>query len=183
MNEKTFVGNIDRLRRPERVAALEVPRVVDFCLDNRVSNTLLDIGCGSGIFLEAFAARGLFCAGVDLNPAMLRATREFVSGARVTAAIAESLPFAAKSFDVVFLAHILHEVDNPAIVLAECSRVARHRIAVLEWPFREQEMGPPLSHRLSPETLGAAIEEAGLARVRPVELAAMSLYLIDIEIS
>jgi ubiquinone/menaquinone biosynthesis C-methylase UbiE len=180
MNEKTFVGDIERLRRPERVAALEVPRVVDLCLDNGGSHTLLDIGCGSGIFLEAFAARGLFCASVDLNPAMLGATRRFVSGARVAAAIAESLPFAAKTFDVVFLAHILHEVDNPAIALAECGRVARHRIAVLEWPFREQEMGPPLLHRLSPEALGSAIAKAGLEKVRPVQLTAMSLYLIEI---
>jgi ubiquinone/menaquinone biosynthesis C-methylase UbiE len=180
MNEKTFVGNIELLRRSERVAALEVPSVVDLCLRNKASHSLLDIGCGSGIFLEAFAARGLFCAGVDLNPAMLRATRECVFGARVASAVAESLPFANKSFDLLFLAHILHEVDNPAAVLAECGRVARRRIAVLEWPFREQEMGPPLAHRLSPEALGAAIAGAGLTKVRPVELAAMSLYLIDV---
>ncbi len=179
-NERTFVGDIELLRRPERLAALEVPRVVDSCLDGANPASVLDVGCGSGIFFQAFRARGLSCAGMDLNPRMLGALRGFVPDAAVAAATAEHLPFANKSFDLVFLAHLLHEVDNPAIALKECSRIARTRIAVLEWPYRQEELGPPLGHRLSPEAVSAAVSGAGLSRIRPVVLKAMSLYLIDV---
>jgi ubiquinone/menaquinone biosynthesis C-methylase UbiE len=180
MNERTFVGNIARLRRPERIAALEVPRVLDFCMDGANPASVLDLGCGSGIFSEAFCARGLFCAGVDFNAAMLLATRDFVPLSHLAQAVSDLLPFSNASFDLVFMAHLLHEVDNPAITLRECRRVARRRIAVLEWPYRQEELGPPLAHRLSPEKIAAAVSEAGLARVRPVVLKAMSLYLIDV---
>jgi len=179
-NERTFTGDIERLRRPERLAALEVPHVVDLCLDGANPASVLDAGCGSGIFFEAFKARGLFCAGVDLNPRMLGASRGFVPAAAVAAATAEHLPFANKSFDLVFLAHLLHEVDDPAITLRECRRIARTWIAVLEWPYRQEELGPPLGHRLSPEAVSAAVAGAGLSRIRPVALKAMALYLIDV---
>jgi ubiquinone/menaquinone biosynthesis C-methylase UbiE len=180
MNERTFVGTIERLRRPERVAALEVPRVTGLCLDDIAAASVLDLGCGSGIFSEAFCARGLFCAGVDLNAAMLRAARDFAPHSHLARGVSDLLPFPDASFDLVFMAHLLHEVDNPAITLGECRRVARKRIAVLEWPHRQENIGPPLAHRLSPEDVGAAASAAGLVRVRPVALKAMSLYLIDV---
>jgi ubiquinone/menaquinone biosynthesis C-methylase UbiE len=179
-NEKTYSGEIARLRRPERMAALEIPRVVDLCLAEISAATVLDVGCGSGIFSEAFLARGLFCAGVDLNPAMLGATRTFAKGAHVVASVADNLPFCDMSFDMVFMAHLLHEVDDPAATLKEALRVCKKRIAVLEWPYRQEEMGPPLGHRLSPEAMGTAALRAGLTSVKPVVLKNLALYLIDI---
>ena len=180
-NEKTFSGDIERLRRPERMAVLEIPRVIDLCLAGTSAATVLDIGCGSGIFSEAFVSRGLFCAGIDFKPEMLRATRGFVINANVAAAAADQIPFANKSFGLVFMAHLLHEVDDPAITLKEASRVCKKRIAVLEWQHRQEEMGPPIGHRLRPEDVGAAAVNAGLPKVRPVVLKTMVLYLINLQ--
>ena len=180
-NEKTFSGNIERLRRPERMAVLEVPRVVDLSIKGINPASVLDIGCGSGIFLEAFSSVGLFCAGIDFKPEMLHATRGFVLNARVAAATAGQNPFPDKSFDLVFMAHLLHEVDDPAITLKEACRMCKKRIAVLEWQYREEEMGPPLHHRLSPDTMGAAVKNAGLKSVKPIILKCLVLYLIDLK--
>jgi ubiquinone/menaquinone biosynthesis C-methylase UbiE len=180
-NEKSFSGDIERLRRPERMAVLEVPRVLDICLAGTSAATVLDVGCGSGIFTEAFVSRGLFCASVDFNSEMLRATRGFVPGARVAAATAEYLPFANKSFDLVFIAHVLHEVDDPAITLKEALRLCKKRISVLEWQYREEEIGPPLGHRLKPEDVGAAALKVGLKSVKPIILKCLVLYLIDVK--
>jgi ubiquinone/menaquinone biosynthesis C-methylase UbiE len=180
-NEKTFSGDIERLRRPERMAVLEVPRVLDICLAGTSAATVLDVGCGSGIFFESFGNRGLFCAGIDFNPNMLRATRGFVINACVAAATAGQIPFPDKSFDLVFMAHLLHEVDDPATALKEASRVCKKRVAVLEWQYREEEIGPPLHHRLSPDTMGAAVKNAGLKSVKPIILKCLVLYLIDLK--
>jgi ubiquinone/menaquinone biosynthesis C-methylase UbiE len=178
-NEKTYSGEIARLRRPERMAVLEVPRVVDLCLDGIHAATMLDIGCGSGIFFEAFSCRGLFCVGVDFQSEMLRATRGFVPEAPVAVASADKIPIVDKTFDLVFMAHLLHEVNDPAITLKEAYRVCRKRIAILEWPYQQQEMGPPLHHRLSPEAMGEAASKAKFESVRPVVLKNMVLYLIE----
>jgi ubiquinone/menaquinone biosynthesis C-methylase UbiE len=179
-NEKTFSGDIERLRRPERMAVLEVPRVIDLCFAGTSAATVLDVGCGSGIFSEAFVSRGLFCTSVDFNPEMLHATKGFVPGARVAAATAEHLPFANKSIDLVFMAHVLHEVDDPAITLKEALRVCKRRISVLEWQYREEEIGPPLGHRLKPEDVGTAALKAGLKGVKPIILKTLVLYLIEV---
>lgn len=163
------------------MAVLEVPRVVDLSTKGINPASILDIGCGSGIFLEAFSSGGFFCAGIDFKPEMLRATRGFVANARVAAAAADVIPFANKSFDLVFMAHLLHEVDDPAITLMEASRVGKKRIAVLEWQYRQEEIGPPLQHRLNPEAMSAAVKKAGLKSVKPIILKCLILYLIDLK--
>lgn len=34
------------------------------------------------------------------------------------------------------------------------------RVAVLEWPFRQEEEGPPIAHRFSPEELSELLQKA-----------------------
>lgn len=148
MHEKRFGGDADRLRSPERVKRLEVESVVDICLAGDGLASALDVGIGTGLFAEGFAGRGLKTAGVDANPAMVEAAAKHVPGADIRVATAEELPFEDHSFDLVFLGFVFHETDYPDRAIAEALRVARRRIAILEWPFRQQEMGPPIEHRV-----------------------------------
>ena len=174
MHEKRFEGNIDRLRFPERVERLEVRRVVDLCLENGHFKDVLDVGTGTGLFAEAFAQNGLKVSGVDVNPEMLPAAQGFVPEGDFRLSTAESLPFPDGSFDLVFLGQVLHETDDPAKALREARRVAKKRVGLLEWPYREEEMGPPMAHRLSPSKVGELCRAAGIrkakraAPVRPV---------------
>lgn len=147
MHEKRFNGDASRLRSPERVELLEVDRVVEACLPGDVSS-VLDIGTGTGLFAEAFARRGLTVAAVDASQEMVDATAKTVPGIDARLATAEELPFDDSSFDLVFLGLVFHETDDPEKAISEAMRVARRRIAILEWPFRAQEMGPPLAHRV-----------------------------------
>ena len=58
--EKRYSREIERLRSPERVARLEVERVVPLALAGLPGlKTVLDIGAGSGLFAEQFAALGI----------------------------------------------------------------------------------------------------------------------------
>lgn len=93
MHEKRFDGSIERLRSPERVARLEVERVVSLCLESEELKSVLDVGVGSGLFAEAFAKHGLQVAGVDVNPEMVVAARQFVPQGDFREATAEALPF------------------------------------------------------------------------------------------
>jgi ribosomal protein L11 methylase PrmA len=62
-----------------RVEFLEVERVIDLCLEAFAARSVLDVGTGTGLFAEGFAARGLKVAGIDANPAMVEAARRYVS--------------------------------------------------------------------------------------------------------
>ena len=92
MHEKIYEGGVERLRAPERVARLEVERVVSICLEGVELKSVLDVGVGSGLFAEEFSKRGLEVAGVDVNPEMIVETR--VAKARADAgAHAAAQPF------------------------------------------------------------------------------------------
>lgn len=179
MHERRFDGDISNLRSPERLARLEVDRVVDLCLQDAAIRSVLDVGTGSGIFAEAFARRGLSVAGVDVSPAMVAAAREHVPSAKFYTAPAELLPVGDRSYDLVFMGLVFHEVDDSLQALQEARRACRFRTAILEWPYQAQEFGPPLEHRMTVETVHGLAERAGFVPAQPLRLDHLVLYRFD----
>mgnify|MGYP000112008029 CR=1 FL=1 len=88
---------------------------------------ILDAGCGNGYFTWYLDRLGP-TVGVDYARAMLRA---HPGKSRVQASAAR-LPFADRSFDLVFCSNLLHHVDDPAAVVAEMRRVSRRWVALHE---------------------------------------------------
>ena len=177
-HERLFRGDASILRSPERIALLEIDRVVGLCTQNLTVNSVLDVGTGSGLFAEAFCSFGADVMGIDTNADLLSIARAEVPDARFVEGPAESLPFDDETFDLVFLGHVLHESDDPLKVLQEARRVAKGRVAVLEWPYRKEEHGPPLSHRIKPETVLDLANRAGYTGTKKVSLQHMDLYLL-----
>jgi ubiquinone/menaquinone biosynthesis C-methylase UbiE len=180
MYERRFDREIERLRDPERVARMEVPRVVDLSLEGILnSGSILDIGSGSGLFAEEFARRGLAVTGLDANPEMLPVARQFVPAANFQEGVAEALPFENGSFDLVFMGLLLHETDDISAALAEAHRVTSRRLAVLEWPKTGQEFGPPPDHRLDADEVISLSKRTGYLNVEMIPLTHLVLYRMD----
>jgi SAM-dependent methyltransferase len=179
-----FPGDAARLRSPERVSLLEVDRVVRLSLEGAEIGSVVDVGTGTGLFAEAFAKvpveRPPRVTGVDLRADFLSLARGHAPGVDFREASAEELPFADRSFDLVFLGHVLHEARDPARALAEARRVARRRVVLLEWPYRREEMGPPLEHRLAPERIEELAAMAGMRLLERIELRHMVLYRLEL---
>lgn len=90
---------------------------------------VLDIGCGDGGALIAFAELGARCAGIETNRksiarARIRAEEHGVSVAFQPAS-AEALPFDSESFDLVMLDNVLEHVGDREQTLREIHRVLR----------------------------------------------------------
>jgi ubiquinone/menaquinone biosynthesis C-methylase UbiE len=181
MNERRFNAQIERLRSPERLARMEVQRVVDLCLESINASSMLDVGTGSGVFAEAFSKRGLGVTGIDINPEMVKAAAEFAPTAVFRVAPMESIPFEEKTFDIVFLGHVLHEADDLPRALSEAKRTAKFRVAVLEWPYKEEEIGPPIDHRLKTESVVSLAKAAGFNQIETLPLSHMVLFLLTIQ--
>ena len=180
MHEKQFEGNIDRLRAPDRVERLEVERVVDLCLENETIDSVLDVGTGTALFAEAFSKRGLVVSGIDANLEMVAAAGLFVPKGDFQEGIAEELPYTDGSFDLVYLGLVLHESDEPLKTLSEARRVSRKRVCILEWPYREQPFGPPLTDRLDPIELTSLFHKAGFRKWKVIELSNTSFYQLEV---
>jgi ubiquinone/menaquinone biosynthesis C-methylase UbiE len=180
MHEKRFNREIDRLRDPERIARLEVERVVDLALVGlKEIHSVLDIGTGSGLFAEKFAEKGFYVTGLDANPDMLPVAKKYVPSGTFQEGNAELLPFPDGSFDLVFMGLLLHETDDILSALQEAYRVTLQRLAILEWPYEVQEFGPPLEHRVSQEKISTNAKQAGFNNFHKIQLESLVLYLIE----
>jgi ubiquinone/menaquinone biosynthesis C-methylase UbiE len=179
-HERRFHGTADRLRAADRIARLDLPRVVELSLAGPTAMSLLDVGTGTGVFAEAFVAAGLAVTGIDTNADLLAVARGFAPTAQFTEAPAEQIPFPNGSFDLVFLGHVLHEADDPVAALQEARRVMRQRVAILEWPYRDEPHGPPLAHRLSPATVADLAARAGFQSVEALQLEHMDFYRLTL---
>ncbi len=176
MHERRFHDGLDRLRAPERLARLEVERVVDLCLEGLPAKFVLDVGCGTGVFAEAFAKHGLEVGGVDATQEMVEAAHGYVPLGHFRQGLAEELSFPDGTFDLVFLGLVLHETDDPLKALKEARRVATRKVAVLEWPYRQDEYKPPLDERLKPETIAKLVRDAGFQSFEKVSFQYVDLY-------
>ena len=90
---------------------------------------VLDVGCGSGLHLQAFKRKGLDVTGLDPSPDMIDLARKRLGNqAELYPGQAEDLPFEDNAFDVVCLITALEFVDDAEAALAEALRVARSRV-------------------------------------------------------
>lgn len=74
----------------------------------------LEIGCGTGVFLEMAAASGASIDALDLSIELLGKAKTRVAshaGVRLTCGDVQRLPFPEKSFDVVYGSSVLHHLE------------------------------------------------------------------------
>lgn len=97
----------------------------------RRGQRLLEIGCGTGIFLEVLHRAGFDVTGLDASPAMLEAAKTRLGNvADLHLGRAEHLPFGDKEYDFCVLLAVLEFCADPAAALLEAARVARKAILV-----------------------------------------------------
>jgi ubiquinone/menaquinone biosynthesis C-methylase UbiE len=102
------------------------------------ARSVLDVGCGSGAFLErvARALPAARLAGLDLSPGMLAvARRRLGPRAALVAGSAFRLPFRRGEFDLAVSTSALHHWSDPPAALAEMRSALRPggRIAITDW--------------------------------------------------
>jgi ubiquinone/menaquinone biosynthesis C-methylase UbiE len=90
--------------------------------------SILDVGCGQGLFSIYFPSNGAKVFAVDLSVESVKLAihyaRSVSQNVRAAVATAEDLPFSDASFDIVFAAATLHHVDIEATA-AEIFRVLK----------------------------------------------------------
>jgi ubiquinone/menaquinone biosynthesis C-methylase UbiE len=93
----------------------------------RAEPEILDLGCGTGRYSGALAARfHARVTGVEPSENMLAQARSKVmAGVRYERASGEALPLADGSVDMVFMSMVYHHFPEPGQVARECRRVLR----------------------------------------------------------
>ncbi len=143
-------------------------------LGERVFDSLLDLGTGTGRLLELFAPLYRRAVGIDASSDMLAVARANldragIANAQVRLGDIHHLPFARNSFDVVTIHQVLHYLDDPERAITEAARVLRPggRLLVVDFAPHDLEF---LRQRHAHRRLGFArhamrqwLEAPGLA--------------------
>lgn len=107
---RTRLRRIERLLRARRTDRHDAPR-------------LLELGCGTGVFLAAARRRGWVVEGVEVSA--YAAERARARGLRVTSGAAELADFPAADYDCVCLWDVLEHVRDPARLLLRAGDALR----------------------------------------------------------
>ena len=130
----------------------------------------LEVGCGTGIFLEAAATTGASIVALDLSADLLAQARARVAAAgkvRLSLGNAEQMPFRDGSFDAAYGSSILHHlnIDN---ALAEVFRVLRPggRIVFTEPNILNPQVAIMFRLGLTKKYFGVSPDEMAFTRFR-----------------
>lgn len=94
--------------------------IIDLIL-KYAGNSVLDVGCAKGGYVEALSKNGYKIYGIDLF-LQYKNTQKFVLGT------ATDLPFKDNSFDTILLLDVLEHIENEEKVLNEVYRVCSKNI-------------------------------------------------------
>lgn len=140
--------------------------------------TLLDVGCGRGLFLAAALARGWKAAGLDVSPVAVRLARA-ASGAPVfEGGLAGPLPAGIEPVDVLTMWDVLEHLTDPVAALAAARRwlkpggllvvqTENANSVTAAWMGRRWEQFVEFHlYHFSPRTLRRALARVGFEAVR-----------------
>ena len=91
---------------------------------------ILDVGCGSGLFLQEVASQASIVVGIDISRKLLLKANQQAKAypnAFALQADGDHLPFINGFFDVVFAFTVLQNMPQPAVALVEWKRVVKEK--------------------------------------------------------
>ena len=86
---------------------------------------ILEVGCGTGHWLEALRASGRHLTGLDYSAGMLARAQRRVQGTTLIRGDANRLPLPDHSFDRVFCINAIHHFPDKPSFLADARRILR----------------------------------------------------------
>ncbi len=104
------------------------------------NGTYLDIGCGTGNYLETLCKKGLSFYGIDPSEVMLKEARAKNTGAVLVKAQAEKLPISNNFFDGSVAMLTLHHWENLLFGIREIHRVLKPSSRFVVFSFTPEQM-------------------------------------------
>jgi len=130
----------------------------------------LELGCGTGVFLEKTARSGATIHGLDLSDELLAKARARLPGSSnitLDQGNAEEMPYPAAEFDTVYGSSVLHHLDLDA-ALREIHRVLKPggRMVFAEPNILNPQVALMFHLNLTKEYFGVSPDEMAFSRFR-----------------
>jgi len=133
--------------------------------------TVLDVGCGTGVFLRLCADRGAGVSGIDATDDLLARARTRVPEADLRLGDMQTLPFRDDAFDLVTGFTSFFYAADVVGALREAARVSRARVAITTFGRPERCDVLPEDSDWRPEIVEDVVPRAGLTVEQRFEIA------------
>jgi ubiquinone/menaquinone biosynthesis C-methylase UbiE len=137
---------------------------------------VLDVGCGTGFIALRFAELGHTVTGIDLSPLMLDRAQSKAERAGFEIDFrggdASELDCEDETFDIVVARHVVWNLPNPELGVAEWLRVLRPggRLLVIEGKWADGQTEGSQKRRLKDRFKDAIVEASVRSGIRPKRL-------------
>ena len=156
------------------------PHDVVMALGLKSSETIADIGAGTGYFARRFANHAGKVYAVDIDEKLLAIARDHAPPNLETILAAPDDPrLPAATIDTVFFCDVLHHIDNRPAYYAKLAKALKPdgRIVVIDFYKKELPVGPPPEMKLSDEEIVAEFRNAGFALAKRLDILPYQYFL------
>ena len=164
-------ARIERLRSPERLEYFDPSHIWEV-LKPGTDCTLVDIGTGVGYIVLPFAKQNPAATvhGCDILDGMIELLREDAAAqglANVNGIVMtpNAIDLPDGTADIITMAQLHHELDEPEPLLDECKRLLKPggTVAIVDWKDEENGRSPSAGRRVPEATIRAQLEAAGFS--------------------
>ena len=123
------------------------PHDVVMALNLKPTDTIADIGAGTGYFSRRFAMHAGKVYAVDIDQKLLDTAGKGAPANLTTVLAASDDPrLADASVDIIFFCDVLHHIENRAAYYPKLAKALKPggRVVVIEFYKKETPIGPPL---------------------------------------
>ena len=156
------------------------PHDVVMALNLKPTDTIADIGAGTGYFARRFAMHAGKVYAVDIDQKLLDiAAKDAPANLKTVLATPDDPRLPDGSVDVIFFCDVLHHIENRAAYYPKLAKALKPggRIVVIEFYKKDMPIGPPPSMKLSDDEVIAEFRSAGLALSKRLDILPYQYYL------
>ena len=156
------------------------PHDVVMALNLKPTDTIADIGAGTGYFARRFAMHAGKVYAVDIDQKLLDiAAKDAPANLKTVLATPDDPRLPDDSVDVIFFCDVLHHIENRAAYYPKLAKALKPggRIVVIEFYKKDMPIGPPPSMKLSDDEVIAEFRGAGFTLAKRLDILPYQYYL------
>ncbi|MGB9457796.1 MAG: methyltransferase domain-containing protein [Bryobacteraceae bacterium] len=156
------------------------PHEVVMALELKPTETVADIGAGTGYFARRFALHAAKVYAVDIDARLLAIAGDKAPANLVTVLSApDDARLPADSIDTIFFCDVLHHIENRPAYYAKLAAALKKggRIVVIDFYKKDLPVGPPPAMKLSEEQVIAEFQQAGFALSKRLQILPYQYFL------
>lgn len=162
-------ARINRLRSPERLEYFDPGQIWER-LQPQSGDAIVDIGTGVGFVALPLAAQFPDCSviGCDIQPGMIAllledAADRGLDNVKGIVMAPNAVDLTDGAADIVVMAQVHHELDEPLLLLTECARILKPggNIVIVDWKDEDNGKSPAAGRRVPAADILAQLKDAG----------------------